>query len=283
MARFLAIDFETANEDRANACALGWAVVDRGTIAESGWTPLDPEIAEADWSVFHSNINGFTPADVRGAPTFDLSVLRAELGRYGIVPDPLHYACSALIARAAWPALLSVALPLVERHLGIPRKERDPGENARASAMITLSAMAALDQSDLDGAIPAADLVWGAVAPDLSWTACGIPHRHVRAADVHARTSDHDPNHPFFRQTVVFTGALASMTRRQAFQRLVDVGGQPGNGVTIETNVLVVGDQDIRRLAVGESMSAKQRKALALRATGQDIQLIGEDDFVRSL
>jgi len=149
--------------------------------------------------------------------------------------------------------------------------------------MITLSAMAALDQSDLDGAIPAADLVWGAVAPDLSWTACGIPHRHVRAADVHARTSDHDPNHPFFRQTVVFTGALASMTRRQAFQRLVDVGGQPGNGVTIETNVLVVGDQDIRRLAVGESMSAKQRKALALRATGQDIQLIGEDDFVRSL
>jgi hypothetical protein len=30
-------------------------------------------------------------------------------------------------------------------------------------------------------------------------------------------------------------------------------------------------------------MSAKQRKAHDLRAKGQDIQLIGEDDFLRAL
>jgi len=39
----------------------------------------------------------------------------------------------------------------------------------------------------------------------------------------------------------------------------------------------------VRRLADGETMSAKQRKAHDLRATGRDIQLIGEDDFLRAL
>lgn len=44
-----------------------------------------------------------------------------------------------------------------------------------------------------------------------------------------------------------------------------------------------LGRQDHDRLAAGETMSAKQRKALALRAKGQDIELLGEDDFLRSL
>jgi len=303
---FVAIDFETANEDRSNACALGWAVVDNGAIANAGWTPLDPGIRDDEWSVFNSSINGFSARDVRGAPSFaafwptlrtlvedrpvvahyavfDLSVLRAELRRYEVMPRPLRYGCSALLARAAWPDLLSVSLSIVERHLRLLARERDPGENARACATIVLRAIAALGQPDLDAALSAAGLVWGKVEPDLSWRACGLPHRHVRAADIVARRAEHDSDHPFFDRTVVFTGALASMTRREAFQRLVDVGGRPGDGVTKDTNVLVVGEQDIRRLAAGETLSAKQRKALALRTRGQDIQLIGEDDFVRSL
>ena len=45
---------------------------------------------------------------------------------------------------------------------------------------------------------------------------------------------------------VVFTGALVSTTRRDAFQRLLDLGGQPGDSVTKETDVLVVSEHDIR-------------------------------------
>jgi DNA polymerase-3 subunit epsilon len=306
MSGFVAIDFETANEDRANACAFGWAVVEGGEIANTGWTPLDPEIHADKWSVFNSSINGFTADDVRGAPSFadfwptlrtlveerpvvahyaafDLSVFRAELYRYQATPPPVRYGCSALLSRAAWPDLLSVSLSIVERHLGLLERARDPGQNARACATIALRAFATLRQPDLNASLRAAGLVWGRVEPDLSWTACGVPHRHVRAADVVPRTTEHDPQHALYGQTVVFTGALASMTRREAFQRLVDVGGNPGDGVTRDTNVLVVGEQDLRRLAAGETMSAKQHKALALRALGQDIQLIGEDDFVRSL
>ena len=67
------------------------------------------------------------------------------------------------------------------------------------------------------------------------------------------------------------------------FQTVANVGATPGDGVTKATNILVVGEQDIARLAAGENMSAKQRRAAGLRHDGQDIQLVGEMDFIRML
>jgi DNA polymerase-3 subunit epsilon len=143
MEPFVAIDLETASEARDSACALGWALFVDGVVAESGWTPIEPEIPRGAWSDFNTAIHGLTPADVRGAPnfaaawpvlarlaaalplvahyaSFDLSVLRAELARYEIEPAPLRYACSALLSRAAWPLMVSVSLPVVTRQLGEP-------------------------------------------------------------------------------------------------------------------------------------------------------------------
>lgn len=306
MERFVAIDFETATDSRDSACAIGWTVFESGEPSESGGTLIDPAIPSGTWSEFNSVIHGITPNDVRGAPTiaqvwpqlaalatgaplvahyasFDLSVLRAELARYELEPPSMRYACSALLSRAAWPLMVSVSLPVVTRNLGLLITQRSTEANARASGEIAVRASAELRAPDLDGALRAAGLHWGKVEPDLSWTPCGLPVGHVRAADLAPRTTEFDPKHPFSGKTVVFTGALGSMTRRQAFQRVYDVGGTPGDGVTKETHVLVVGEQDIRRLADGETMSSKQRKARDLRAAGQDIQLIGEDDFLRAL
>ena len=55
------------------------------------------------------------------------------------------------------------------------------------------------------------------------------------------------------------------------------------DGVTKHTNLLVFGDQDARRLAPGTTASSKFQKAVALRAKGQDIEIIGEDDFLAML
>ena len=78
--------------------------------------------------------------------------------------------------------------------------DRDPAVNAAASATIAIRAIAALGASDLGAALMASHLQWGTVAPDLSWSACGLPHRHPRASDVIIRPGDHDPNHPFFQR-----------------------------------------------------------------------------------
>ena len=50
--------------------------------------------------------------------------------------------------------------------------------------------------------------------------------------------------------------------------------------VTKHTTMLVVGDQDLRRLA-GHEKSSKHMKAEELIAKGQPIRILGESDFMR--
>jgi hypothetical protein len=64
---------------------------------------------------------------------------------------------------------------------------------------------------------------------------------------------------------------------------VADAGGQPAAGVTKTTNILVEGYQDLRKLRPGEGLSAKARKAEALRAAGQEIELMHEEDFLQRL
>ena len=60
---------------------------------------------------------------------------------------------------------------------------------------------------------------------------------------------------------------------------VADIGGYPANSVTSQTNILVVGQQDYR--VVGDSgMSSKQKKAMALKDKGQDIEIMSEAEFL---
>jgi DNA polymerase-3 subunit epsilon len=68
----------------------------------------------------------------------------------------------------------------------------------------------------------------------------------------------------------------------QAAELAAAAGCEVDSGVTKHTTVLVVGDQDIARLA-GHEKSSKHRKAEELMAHGQGIRIIGESDFQRLL
>jgi hypothetical protein len=64
---FLAIDFETATEQRSSACALGVALFDEGELRESSATLIDPNIPANNWNSFNIMIHGIQPDDVAGA------------------------------------------------------------------------------------------------------------------------------------------------------------------------------------------------------------------------
>jgi NAD-dependent DNA ligase len=92
----------------------------------------------------------------------------------------------------------------------------------------------------------------------------------------------HNTESIFYGRTVVFTGALSSMVRAEAQQTIADIGGTLGNGVTKETDFLVVGQQDYR--VVGEDgMSSKQKKAISLIEKGSSLEILSEDDFLKCL
>jgi len=68
------------------------------------------------------------------------------------------------------------------------------------------------------------------------------------------------------------------MLRAEAADAASAAGCEVDSGVTSRTTLLVVGDQDIRRLA-GHEKSSKHRKAEELISEGQKIRIIGESDF----
>jgi len=74
-----------------------------------------------------------------------------------------------------------------------------------------------------------------------------------------------------------------SRTRQMAWDDVVRVGGIPERSVTKQTNVLVIGDINPAVLAPGMVTTGKAAKVFALQDNGQDIELMTEDDFLRSL
>lgn len=100
----------------------------------------------------------------------------------------------------------------------------------------------------------------------------------VNANDIQATTDSFDPDHPLYQKTVVFTGALRRMSRADAMQLVVNCGGICGNGVTKNTNFLVIGVSDYISAAKGKKTS-KMIKVEQLRSKGYDIYTISEDSF----
>lgn len=102
--------------------------------------------------------------------------------------------------------------------------------------------------------------------------------RGIKASDIKPDTDEFDPDHPLYRKTVVFTGALSQMTRVEAMQLVANCGGICGNGVTKETNYLVVGTSDFISATEGKK-TAKMLKAEKMMGQGFDIALISEKTF----
>lgn len=87
----------------------------------------------------------------------------------------------------------------------------------------------------------------------------------------------------FDGKTFVISGTFSSfLNRKEVESIIVNRGGKIGSSVTRNTNVLVIGYQDLNRTK-GNKKSSKHLKAEELIAKGADITLMSEDDFLRSI
>jgi DNA polymerase-3 subunit epsilon len=86
-----------------------------------------------------------------------------------------------------------------------------------------------------------------------------------------------NPEGFLYGEVLVFTGAL-DIPRREAADMAAKIGCAVADGVTKNTTILVVGDQDVKKLA-GHEKSSKHRKAEALIQKGQVMRILRESDF----
>jgi len=89
-----------------------------------------------------------------------------------------------------------------------------------------------------------------------------------------------DEAHLLFGKSVIFTGKMAKLDRKQAQKTVKEVGGKTPASVTTTTDYLVVGDEGSPLLGEG-SKSTKQKTAEKLIDKGAAIEVISESAFLK--
>lgn len=89
-----------------------------------------------------------------------------------------------------------------------------------------------------------------------------------------------DEENVFFEKSCCFTGTLDKMTRREAAQIVLNIGGYVEASVTKKTNYLIMGVTDFEKTK-NHGLSKKALKAYKLKTQGQDIDIIDENTFYK--
>lgn len=312
MSAFVAFDFETANEDRGSACSVGAVRIENGRIVHEYNTLIDPE---DEFSAMNIWIHGITPEAVRGAPTFpeaigglfellqgaealvahnasfDIQVLMRAALRYELDVSVERFACTLVFSRKWWPGWPTYGLSHVVESLGLEDDLLEGSHHealwdARAAGLIALRGFEHSGSQSWSDAARVSSIRLGSATTDnyrgcvSRWngpSSSAPPIRPVRDPE-----AEIDPNSPLAGVTVTFTGTLSHLTRREAAQMVVDNGGEFSKSVTQNTDLLVVGRQDLEKLR-GEELSRSTRRAVELAAQGHHIEIIDEADFMRLL
>ncbi len=88
--------------------------------------------------------------------------------------------------------------------------------------------------------------------------------------------------HPLFGKSIVFTGAMRHLERKEAQKQVRAVGGKTPATVSSSTDYLVIGDEGSSLLGAGE-ISSKQKSAQKLIEKNAPIQIISETDLIKLL
>lgn len=87
---------------------------------------------------------------------------------------------------------------------------------------------------------------------------------------------------PIYGKTIVFTGTLERMQRKDALTLVAQRGGIPSDKLNKETNYLVVGNGEFVA-SVKNGKTAKMKKAEAMAVKGIDIHVISENTFFKMI
>lgn len=274
---FIAIDVETANADMASICQIGIAKYKDGELMDEWSSLIDPE----DYFDFiNIDIHGISEDDVIEAPTFpeivgelnrflsnsisvshthfDRVSIERAFAKYSLIPIETTWLDSARVARRTWEecAWSGYGLASVCKIIGYEFIHHNALEDAKASGQVLI---AAINKSGLD------TNAW------LKRTSQPINPSGLTVS------RDGNPEGEMYGEVLVFTGAL-EISRRDAADLAARIGCTVDSSVTKKTTLLVVGDQDVTKLA-GKDKSSKHLKAEQLITKGFNIRIIKESDF----
>jgi DNA polymerase-3 subunit epsilon len=166
----IAIDFETANEERGSACSVGLAWIENGQVVRVEERLIRPK--DMRFSSFNIAVHGIRPEQVEDAAefpevmeefiddlndsmmiahnaAFDFSVMRASFDKYRQSYPALTYLCSVKMAQKIWPSLPSHKLNIIAGHLGLRFVHHNAAEDAVVCAAAAIEMAKAVKVSHI--------------------------------------------------------------------------------------------------------------------------------------
>lgn len=307
---FVAIDFETANRNNNSACSIGIVAVRDLSIVETKYFLIQPPTLDFDES--NIRIHGITPSMVIDSPKFpeiwdqirhyfdeniiiahnaqfDMSVLNCCLYDYHLDIHDFTYLCSIPIStKACRGEGVGQSLAARAEHFGIEIGNHHTAlDDAVTCANIVIESVKRTKRKSFQSfyrvfsSLPIKQ--FSQLKPQnefrkkKSWN-----FQKICISEITAATSEFDTKHEFFGKSFVFTGELKSMERKDAMQKVVDLGALVKSGVSSKTDFLVVGTQD-NAIVGDDGLSSKEEKAYELINRGHDIKILTEDEFLNMI
>lgn len=194
--------------------------------------------------------------------SFDINFIYDNAERLGLPAFGNDYIDTMRLSRWLFPDFVNHKLRTLVKKFGIQQETTHRAESdAEATAACYEYMVQHIAQNDLEKNL-----------------ATSYGHKSVRAADIVGNPDAVKADSPIFGQTVVFTGALEKMTRKEAMQLVADLGGINGDTVTKKTNFLVLGNNDYCT-SIRDGKSTKQKKAEKYILAGADLQIVPETVF----
>lgn len=196
---------------------------------------------------------------------FDINFINDALSvRYGLSLDN-HYVDCLRYARKLFPDFKHHRLKDMADHYNI---ERTKEHRATHDCLTTIKVFEALKGTAIEK--------YGSI--DAFIKAIKYHKPKLDARTLSAENIEFDVTHPLYGKSCVFTGTLERMQRKEAMQAVINVGGKVENGVTNNTNYLILGNNDYCS-TIKDGKSSKQKKAENLMLKGNDIAIIPENVF----
>ncbi|RIW32557.1 exonuclease [Bacillus salacetis] len=304
---FIALDFEIANHKLSSACSLGMVFVEENVIVDKKSFLIKPPGLDVDPD--YTKIHGITREMLKDAPSFpeiwseihyyfskrnlfvahnaqfDMNVLKNTLLEYSIQIPEFEYVCSIPVStRACRGERIGNSLKERAERFGVVlENHHDALSDARACAELVIKCVESKRRKSLQsycrtyGSIPVKKF------SELKLQTTFRKRKKfnkIAIKDIVANKEIFDENHELYGKNVVFTGDLLTFDRKEAMQKVVDLGGFVKSGVSRKTDFLVVGKQD--KSVVGEEgLSSKEKKAYELIEQGIEIKVIGEEELKR--
>lgn len=305
---FVTIDFETANNMMNSACSVGIVAVKNLEIVKTDYFMIKPPTDH--FRRENIDIHGIKYEDVKDCERFpyfyediltyikkswyviahnaqfDMSVLRSCIEHYCLEMPEFIYIdsinLSAQVKRSGGNSLEDCAkffnIKLESHHEALC--------DAETCARIVIKSIKCVGFGSIAEYIDSYPGVNRKVFSELKSNRIMPKSRKIfhsiKPSEITTTATSFNKSNAFFQKNCVITGEFESISRREAMQKIVDVGGIVKTCVSSKTNYLIVGKQD-KQIVGEDGLSTKEEKAYSLIENGADIVILNENEFLSIL